>query len=113
MKPVLFTSQLYRSYFQELSTLKSQLNSQSLEITRLQAENHELLQRAEALVSRPGLASKGGKVKLTCALSHSLYYSLARVQRQRLKGAFFSSFFLYFLLLFCLFSFYYCMDSFI
>ncbi|XP_006993565.1 general vesicular transport factor p115 isoform X2 [Peromyscus maniculatus bairdii] len=34
---------------QELSTLKSQLNSQSLEITRLQAENHELLQRAEAL----------------------------------------------------------------
>lgn len=112
MKPVLFTSQLYCSYFQELSTLKSQLNSQSLEITRLQAENHELLQRAEALVSRPGLASKGGKVKLTCALSHSLYYSLARVQRQRLKGAFFSSFFSLFLL-FCLFSFYYCMDSFI
>ncbi|XP_036056953.1 general vesicular transport factor p115 isoform X2 [Onychomys torridus] len=34
---------------QELSTLKSQLNSQSLEITRLQAENHELLQRAEVL----------------------------------------------------------------
>lgn len=112
MKPVLFTSQLCRSYFQELSTLKSQLNSQSLEITRLQAENHELLQRAEALVSRPGLASKGGKVKLTCALGHSLYYSLARVQRQRLKGAFFSSFFSLFLL-FCLFSFYYCMDSFI
>ncbi|XP_028737749.1 general vesicular transport factor p115 isoform X4 [Peromyscus leucopus] len=34
---------------QELSTLKSQLNSQSLEITRLQEENDELLQRAEAL----------------------------------------------------------------
>ncbi|XP_040603333.1 general vesicular transport factor p115 isoform X3 [Mesocricetus auratus] len=34
---------------QELTALKSQLNSQSLEITRLQAENHELLQRAEAL----------------------------------------------------------------
>ncbi|KAL1789344.1 general vesicular transport factor p115 isoform X1 [Sigmodon hispidus] len=34
---------------QELTTLKAQLNSQSLEITRLQAENHELLQRAEAL----------------------------------------------------------------
>lgn len=32
---------------QELTTLKSLLNSQSLEITRLQAENHELLQRAE------------------------------------------------------------------
>lgn len=34
---------------QELTALKSQLNSQSLEITRLQAENRELLQRAEAL----------------------------------------------------------------
>ncbi|XP_013206358.1 general vesicular transport factor p115 isoform X1 [Microtus ochrogaster] len=34
---------------QELTALKSQLNSQSLEMTRLQAENRELLQRAEAL----------------------------------------------------------------
>ncbi|EGV95411.1 General vesicular transport factor p115 [Cricetulus griseus] len=34
---------------QELTALKSQLNSQALEITRLKAENHELLQRAEAL----------------------------------------------------------------
>lgn len=34
---------------QELTALKSQLNSQSLEISRLQAENRELLQRAEAL----------------------------------------------------------------
>lgn len=34
---------------QELTALKSQLNSQSLEITRLHAENRELLQRAEAL----------------------------------------------------------------
>ncbi|XP_050005874.1 general vesicular transport factor p115 isoform X3 [Alexandromys fortis] len=33
----------------ELTALKSQLNSQSLEMTRLQAENRELLQRAEAL----------------------------------------------------------------
>lgn len=34
---------------QEVATLKSHLSSQSLEITRLQAENHELLQRAEVL----------------------------------------------------------------
>ncbi|XP_057627632.1 general vesicular transport factor p115 isoform X2 [Chionomys nivalis] len=34
---------------QELTALKSQLNSQSLEMTRLQAENRELLQKAEAL----------------------------------------------------------------
>lgn len=34
---------------QELTALKSQLCSQSLEITRLQTENHELLQRAETL----------------------------------------------------------------
>ncbi|KAM5271761.1 general vesicular transport factor p115 [Ctenodactylus gundi] len=33
---------------QELATLKSQLNSQSLEITRLQTEKHELLQKTEA-----------------------------------------------------------------
>ncbi|XP_036859205.1 general vesicular transport factor p115 isoform X3 [Manis javanica] len=32
---------------QELTTLKSQLNSQSVEITKLQAENHELLQKTE------------------------------------------------------------------
>ncbi|XP_028608427.1 general vesicular transport factor p115 isoform X2 [Grammomys surdaster] len=34
---------------QELTALKSQLSSQSLEITRLQTENYELLQRAETL----------------------------------------------------------------
>ncbi|XP_020038495.1 general vesicular transport factor p115 isoform X1 [Castor canadensis] len=33
---------------QELATLKSQLNSQSVEISRLQSEKHELLQKTEA-----------------------------------------------------------------
>ncbi|XP_029424383.1 general vesicular transport factor p115 isoform X2 [Nannospalax galili] len=47
---------------QELATLKSQLNLQSLEITRLQAEKQELLQKTEALAKSVPVQGEGENV---------------------------------------------------
>lgn len=53
---------------QELVTLKSQLNSQSLEITKLQTEKQELLQKTEAFVKSvpvPGESEAGMATETT------------------------------------------------
>nr|XP_045017767.1 general vesicular transport factor p115 isoform X3 [Jaculus jaculus] len=47
---------------QELATLKSQLNSQSVEITRLQTEKHELLQKTEAFAKSVPVQGDSGHV---------------------------------------------------
>ncbi|XP_050005875.1 general vesicular transport factor p115 isoform X4 [Alexandromys fortis] len=56
---------------QELTALKSQLNSQSLEMTRLQAENRELLQRAEALNEIKALSEEKTAIKMQLDSSNS------------------------------------------
>ncbi|XP_050005876.1 general vesicular transport factor p115 isoform X5 [Alexandromys fortis] len=55
----------------ELTALKSQLNSQSLEMTRLQAENRELLQRAEALNEIKALSEEKTAIKMQLDSSNS------------------------------------------